>query len=138
MTNKKENQEEKTTSQPFSNEEMDEIKKALKADIIQEMRTEKEQSVVEARQRRLAEKEKHLELVRTMKASPDPWVDIAGWVHTEAGVKVELDWNDAFVDYLRGEGLAGTDDDQVIQKWITLLLRDMTEQLTDGESSDYE
>ena len=58
----------------------------------------------------------------------EPWVDIKGAVEDEKhGLKIELDWNDAFIDYLRENGINGADDDTVIQKWITMLYADLME-----------
>ena len=111
----------------------------LKKQIMQELKSEKEvirQEIIEAREE--AKKAQDI-YVEQMKASHDPWVDIQGWVTTEQGVRVELDWNDAFVAHLKSEGIKGADDDQVVQKWVTLLLRDMSSQLEEEapEQSDY-
>ena len=112
----------------------------LKKEIMQEMKSEKEilrQQIIEDR-----EEAKKLQdiYVEKMKESSEPWVDIQGWVQTEQGVRIELDWNNAFVAHLKQEGIKGADDDQVVQHWVTLLLRDMDAQLSEGmpEQSEYE
>jgi hypothetical protein len=96
---------------------------------MEELKDDHTRKMEEAKFRREQEDEEHRRYVEKMKASPDPWVDIIGWVRTDAGVKVELDWNDAFVDYLRANGIKGTDDEQTVQKWVTLLLRDMADDM---------
>ena len=118
----------------------DDIKAQLKAQILQEMKSEQAVAMEEQSVRRLEEKAEQANYVKKMKESPDPWVDIIGWVHTDEGVKIELEWNDAFVDYLRANGVTGADEDQVVQKWVTLLLRDMADQMDDrfGKDSEYE
>ena len=74
----------------------------------------------------------------TEEKDQEPWVDIKGAVEDpQHGIKMELDWNDAFVEFLRDNGIQGTDDEVVVQKWITLLYRDLIEQnseQTRGES----
>jgi len=112
---------------------------AIRKQIMKEMRSEKEivrQQVIEDRE--IAKKAQD-EYVALMKESSDPWVDIQGWVTTEQGIRVELDWNDAFVAHLKSEGIKGADDDQVVQHWVTLLLRDMSDKLAEEnpEQSEY-
>lgn len=59
----------------------------------------------------------------------EPWVEILGGVHDPSkGVKISLDWNKEFVDYLRENGITGTDDEAIVQKWVTMLFRDMMEE----------
>ena len=123
---------------PFTVEEIDGIKEMLKKQIFEEMKDEQTLRMEEARVRREQEAEERRKYVDTMKASPDPWVDVIGMTETDKGVKVDLDWNDAFVDYLRSEGIHGADDDQVVQKWITLLLRDMADKMEERYSGDFE
>lgn len=56
----------------------------------------------------------------------DGWVHIKGAViDEEHGMKMELDWNDQFIDYLRENGINGADDEVVVQKWITMLYADL-------------
>lgn len=104
---------------------------AIRKQIMEEMTSEKEvvrQKIIEERE--IAKKAQD-EYVVLMKESSDPWVDIQGWVTTEQGIRVELDWNDAFVAHLKSEGVKGADDDQVVQHWVTLLLRDMSDKLAE-------
>lgn len=115
------------------------LKEQIKRQVIEELKSEQALAMEEAALRREEEKKEQERYVKKMKESPDPWVDIMGWVQTDKGVKVELEWNDAFVDYLRANGVTGSDDDQVVQKWVTLLLRDMADQMDDrfGNDSEY-
>jgi len=132
---------EQAKSSILSGEDLADIKEQLKKQIMEEFKDENTRKMEHQRLRREAEDEQHRQYVEKMKASPDPWVDIIGWVRTDAGVKVELDWNDAFVDYLRVNGIKGTDDEQTVQKWVTLLLRDMADDMEErfgGDISEYE
>lgn len=72
-----------------------------------------------------------------MKASDEPWVDFEGTVRdTEHGQRIQLEWNDAFIVYLREAGIDGTDEEQVVQKYIALLMRDMTDRVEDRYEND--
>lgn len=131
-----ETKEEQKSSPLLSGDDLAEIKAQLKAQIFNELKDEHTRKMEEAKFRREEEDSEHARYVEKMKASPDPWVDIIGWVRTDEGVKIELEWNEPFVDYLKANGITGTDDDQVVQKWVTLLLRDMADQMEDRFDSD--
>jgi hypothetical protein len=62
--------------------------------------------------------------------SKDPWVEIKSDKFDEArGLQIELDWNTAFIEYLKENGITGRDEDTAVQKWLALLYHDMTERL---------
>ena len=122
----------------ISGDELEAIKKQLMAQVVDELKDDRTRKIEEAKFRREEEDIEQKKYIEKMKQSPDPWVDIIGWVRTDEGVKVELEWNDAFVDYLRGNGIKGSDDEQVVQKWVTLLLRDMADEMEERYGSDYE
>lgn len=128
----------KSTSTFLSGDELAEIKKQLMEQVVDELKDDRTRKIEEAKFRREAEDTEQRKYIEKMKQSPDPWVDIIGWVRTDEGVKVELEWNEAFVDYLRGNGIKGADDEQVVQKWVTLLLRDMADEMEERYGSDYE
>jgi len=119
-------------------EVLDMLKEQLKAQVLDELKDERTRSMEEAKMRREQEKLEREQYFEKMKASPDPWVEIVGWVHTDEGVKVELEWNDAFVDYLRSNGVTGVDENQIVQKWVTLLLRDMADRMDDTTTSEFD
>ena len=55
-----------------------------------------------------------------------PWVDVhSAEFDPEKGVQVELDWNTAFISYLRQNGITGKTEELVIQKWLALLYDDL-------------
>lgn len=85
----------------------------------------------------LKEEEKKAKL----KASDEPWVDIKGMVHDpQKGIRIELDWNDAFVKHLRENGFTGADDDIVVQKYIAILAKQVATDMLDDQHnpSNYE
>ena len=112
----------------------------IRSQVLEELESKEERERQTIIQQREEQKEVHEEYVAKMKASSEPWVDIQGWVQTEQGIRVELDWNDAMVKYLRDEGISGTDDEQVVQKWVTMLMHDMAGQMEEEapEQSDFE
>lgn len=99
-------------------------KKKIKEEIFEELRAAEEQRwLVEEKAAEEAKREED------RKRSEEPWVDIKGLVEdAEKGIRVDLDWNDAFIDYLRKNGITGADDETVIQKWITMLYKDLIDQ----------
>lgn len=112
----------------------------VKAQILSELASEKEQKRFELQEERKKNAAERAKYVKEMKASNEPWVDVEGLITDGQGVGIELDWNDAFIDFLRAEGITGTDEDQIIQKYVTLLLRDMADQIDEQneDKSQYE
>jgi len=108
----------------------------IKADLLKDLQTEaerKKQALLEAREE---EKKARAEYVERMKDSVEPWVDIIGWVETDQGIRVELDWNHAFVTMLVDAGYVGRSDEMIVQQWITILLRDMADRMEDRNLYD--
>ena len=108
----------------------------IKADLLKDIMSEEEkkkQAMTEAREN---EKRAREDYVEKMKDSTDPWVDIIGWVDTGDGVRVELDWNQAFVNMLIDAGYVGRSDEMIVQQWITILLRDMADRMEDRNLYD--
>lgn len=60
----------------------------------------------------------------------EPWVEIKSADFNEVkGIQIELDWNEAFVQYLKDNGVKARTDDQIVQKWLATLYADMVEKL---------
>lgn len=75
----------------------------------------------------------------TGRDSDEPWVEVkATVIDPKHGAKIELDWNPAFITYLKAAGINGADEDVIINKYIALLLKDIVDQQNDGETNDYE
>lgn len=73
------------------------------------------------------------------KNSNEPWVQVIGeHVDDEHGIKIELDWNDAFVKYLRKNGYTGVSDEAVVQKWLTHLYQHLIENINKDQKSTFE
>jgi len=113
----------------MSDEEVAAFKAQIKQQIVDEMKDERALALEEAAQRRVTEAEERKKYFDKMKESPEPWVEIVSWVDTEQGVKVELEWNDAFIDHLKVEGVTGTDEDQIVQKWVAVLLHNVADDM---------
>jgi hypothetical protein len=72
------------------------------------------------------------------KDSNEPWVQVVG-DHVDAkGIKIELDWNDAFVTYLKNNGYSGVDDETIVQKWVAHMYKHVMENMNDTQTSKYE
>ena len=74
-----------------------------------------------------------------MKASEEPWVEIKGIVQDpERGIKIDLDWNDAFVKHVRQNGYTGVDDNSVIQRYVAVLAKQVAEDMADDQYNENE
>ncbi|PPD55737.1 MAG: hypothetical protein CTY12_00325 [Methylotenera sp.] len=64
------------------------------------------------------------------KNSTEPWVEVVGEsIDPVRGIQIKLDWNDAFIQYLKENGITGKDEDTAIQKWLALLYHDLVDNL---------
>lgn len=115
-------------------------KETLKKEIREELAAEAEEKArEEARRVAEAEEKARLEEEQRMKNSDEPWVEIRGIVEDkEKGIKIELDWNDAFVKYLRKNGYTGVDDDAVIQRYIAVLSKQVADDMADEQVNENE
>lgn len=103
----------------------DEIKDELRKELLEEIRAENKTKEEEQRK----EEEDH--------AKEDPHVEIKGIVvDSEKGIKITLDWNDAFIKHLRDNGFDGADDDAVVQKYIAILAKQVADDMEN--SGEYE
>lgn len=63
-------------------------------------------------------------------ASTEPWVEIrSADFHDVRGFRIELDWNEAFVQHLKDGGLKGANEEEIVQKWLAFLYHDLVEKL---------
>ena len=105
----------------------------LKAQILEELKDTDTRRREELMIEREAKQKAIDEYVERMKLSTDPWVDVIADVKDSNGLGVRLEWNDAFIAFLKENGISGTDEEQTVQKYIALLLRDTADKL-EGES----
>lgn len=53
-------------------------------------------------------------------------VSLRGIYHDDdKGMRIELEWNTKFIKYLKKNGFEGYDEEEIVQKWLTFLLRDI-------------
>lgn len=87
----------------------------------------------------LAEAEKIIEDKRIAdeKLKEEPFLNLKGLVQQSDGkVKIELDWDDDFIQKLKQSGYTGADDNAIIQKYLLELTSLISEDMS-GDS-DYE
>lgn len=71
------------------------------------------------------------------KDSCSPKVELKGIIAEPDGkIRVELDWDDEFIEHLRSNGYTGPDDNAIIQKYLLELTRTISDDL--GGLNDYE
>lgn len=55
-----------------------------------------------------------------------PWVEMTGGSFDDKhGVRVELDWNKEFVEYLKANGITGRTEEEAVHRWLGLIVKDM-------------
>ncbi len=54
------------------------------------------------------------------------------------GIKIELDWNEEFVEYLKKNGYTGSSDESIVQKWLGQLYGQLITDINPGKTSDFE
>lgn len=59
------------------------------------------------------------------RTSAEPWVEVVGEkIDADGRIELQLDWNAAFVKYLRLNGFRGATDDVLVQNWLAALEKD--------------
>lgn len=59
--------------------------------------------------------------------SPEPWVEVMSDKIDEDGrIEIQLDWNDAFIHYLRMNGFRGANEEVLVQSWLAALEKETT------------
>lgn len=62
--------------------------------------------------------------------STEPWVEVkSADYHDVKGLQIQLDWNDAFIQYLKDSGMSARDEDTLVQKWLAHLYQDLVGRL---------
>ena len=73
------------------------------------------------------------------KRSKNPWVEIVGeQIDPAKGIKIELDWNEAFVEHLKRNGYTGSTEEAIVQKWIAHLYQHLIERMKEQQIGDFE
>jgi hypothetical protein len=67
---------------------------------------------------------------RAKREGTEPWVEIKSADYSETkGIHIELDWNEAFIQYLKDNGIKGKDEELTVQKWLAFLYQDLIDRL---------
>ncbi|TFG99969.1 hypothetical protein E4H12_00835 [Candidatus Thorarchaeota archaeon] len=128
--------------------EANEIRAGLEAAVKQ---ADEERAVLEAAVKQADEElstfRKKEEKDKEKYESTEPWVEIRSAEFNEnRGIRIELDWNDAFVNHLKESGIKGSNEEEIVQKWLAFLYHDLIEKLesksidrkdSEGTVSDY-
>ncbi|QDJ96496.1 hypothetical protein Xoosp13_310 [Xanthomonas phage Xoo-sp13] len=78
-------------------------------------------SIEEAERQKILEEEREKQ-----RNSSEPWVEVIGQeFNADGDLKIQLDWNDAFIKYLRSNGFKGQTDDILVQMWVSSLSRNL-------------
>lgn len=123
----------------------DEAKKELENERLkQEMEEQKiaEQKAEEERLAARVEEERQVQIQLAAEKlnedkmnSDEPWVEMVGEsVDPEKGIKVELNWNPAFIKYLREGGIQGASEEECAQRWLAMVAQDVDSRVGDHDN----
>ena len=119
-----------------------ELMAEIKEEIAEEKRKEEEAAVEaqKAEEKRVEElKEAARSLNEDKMESDEPWVEMIGSsVDPEKGLKVELAWNPAFINYLREGGIQGASEEECAQRWLAMVARDVDGRYADDDNDGKE
>lgn len=98
-----------------------------------EKRIEDERVAKEAAERELEEAKQVVNMYRARdeadeakRNGTEPWIEIkSADFDPVRGIHIELDWNVAFVQYLKDSGIKARDDETIVQKWLAFLYEDL-------------
>lgn len=98
-----------------------------------EERIEDERIAKEAAERELEEAKQVVNMYRARdeadeakRNGTEPWIEIkSADFDPVRGIHIELDWNVAFVQYLKDSGIKARDDETIVQKWLAFLYEDL-------------
>lgn len=119
----------------------DEERQKLKLELLEEIKREEEErkkqeelekaeAMLKARKEHALMEEARKKLDEELRQSEEPWVDIKGMVSDpKHGIKLELDWNPAFIRYLKENGIEGPNDEIVVQRWLQLVSTEVSTDL---------
>ena len=129
-----ENNKELTSSHSIDEEEMipkSKINEYVKSQMAVMLNDEAERKRLETESRRMMEDSAREKFVDLMKQSPEPWVELVSLrVDSQGRIKTEVDWNDAFIQKLKDEKYEGITEEELIQKWLLLVMANTTEEIT--------
>lgn len=70
-----------------------------------------------------------LNIIENRKNSNQPWFDIGSAdFDADQGIKMQLDWNDAFIDFLKQNGYVGMTETDLVSQYLNDWLRTITPQ----------
>jgi hypothetical protein len=102
-----------------------------------EARMKKIESQVDVQQAALQVAEAELVIFRAKAAadaerytSIEPWIEIkSDRIDPIRGLIIEMDWNDAFIQHLKENGITHKDENVVVQKYIAMLYEDVVNKM---------
>jgi len=68
-----------------------------------------------------------------------PHVEVIGdGFDSKKGIKLELDWNDEFIEYLKKIGYIGVSDETIVQKWLSDVNAQIIKEINPDKKSDFD
>ena len=112
----------------------------LEKEMTESLAREEEEAEQRAEEERKAEIRAAAETINQEKMESDePWVEMVGAsVDPEKGIRVELNWNPAFIKYLREGGVQGASEEECAQRWLAMISKDIDGKYADDDDDGKE
>lgn len=109
------------------------------AELLEESKKEAEKKKSEAERVHREKVEKAEDTISAltdeMQESDKPYVIVRSiGFDSRNGVQVQLDWNPAFIRYLKAGGIDGRNEDEIVRRWLAMLSHEIVQ---DGIANDY-
>lgn len=69
-------------------------------------------------------------------APSDAWVVLKSSGFVQGQLRLEFDWNDAFIKYLRQGGITGRDEEEMVSVWLKRFSHSMSESHAEKSSKN--
>jgi len=68
-----------------------------------------------------------------LKEGDEPWADFTTTLADDGRVKVEMDWNKAFIQHLKQQGMTANSEEDMVSIYFSSLVREAGDELTEEE-----
>ena len=109
---------------------------SIRKQVIQELDDRDVREQEKADLKRAGDVDARKEYVARMKNSPDPWMELVGISADDGQIKIELDWNVAFVETLRKNGFVGPDEETVMQRYVAILAKSVADDMSSNDDGE--
>lgn len=71
-----------------------------------------------------------------LKNSDEPWCDFQTNIQPDGRVKIKMDWNKAFIQWLKENGFKASNEEDMVSAYFSSLVREAGDELTEEEAEE--